>query len=63
MTIEELARTLREIDVEEFSEPDLVNFDESYHETYDELPDYMKEMYLEWAGTYLRYFDIQRKTE
>lgn len=61
MTAEDLARTLREIDVKEFSEPELADFDESYHESYDELPDYMREMYIKWAGIYLSYFDMEKK--
>ncbi len=63
MTTEELARMLREIDVKEFTEPDLYDFDEIYHESYDEIPDYLREMYLEWAETYQKYFDIERKVE
>ena len=56
MTTEELARTLREIDVKELSEPDLCE-----HESYDELPDYMQEMYIKWAEIYQRYFDMEKK--
>lgn len=56
MTAEELARTLREIDVKELSEPDLCE-----HESYDELPDYMQEMYIKWAEIYQRYFDMEKK--
>lgn len=54
MTTEELARMLREIDVKEFTEPDLYDFDEIYHESYDEIPDYLREMYLEWVTKLLQ---------
>ena len=56
MTTEELARMLRDIDVMEFSEPDICE-----HETYDELPDYMKEMYIKAAETYQKYFHMEKK--
>lgn len=57
MTVEELARILREIDVEEISDPDYLE-----HETYDELDDCMKDMYIHYAEAYLKYFDMERKT-
>ena len=56
MTTEELARILREIDVNEFSEPDLCE-----HESYDDLSDYMKEMYIKTAQAYQKYFDMELK--
>lgn len=56
MTVEELARTLREIEVSEF-----MCDDELEHESYEELPAEVKEIYEKYAEAYLKYFDMEKK--
>lgn len=60
MTVCELARMLREIEIKEFTEPDLMS---SEHESYDELPNEMQNMYKKFATVYLSYFNMERKND
>ena len=59
MTTEELARTLREIEVKEMSE-DTFTFLKA--DSYDELPIDLQDMYMKLAVAYQKYFDMERKT-
>lgn len=56
MTVEELARTLREIEITDFMDGET-----SDYELYDELPRGMKEIYKKYAEAYLKYFNMERK--
>ena len=57
MTTEELARTLREIEVKEMSEDTFLKAD-----SYDDLPIDLQDMYMKLAVAYQKYFDMERKT-
>lgn len=57
MTTDELARALREIEIEEFTRDDGLE-----HETYDELSPELQDMYQRYAEAYQKYFDMERKS-
>ena len=56
MTIEELARALREIEVTEMEEDTAL-----VHESFDELPIDLQEMYMKLARAYQKHFHMERK--
>ena len=55
MTVEELARMLREIEVEEMEDTPLE------HESYEDLPIELQTMYMKLAEAYQKYFHMERK--
>ena len=55
MTVEELARMLREIEVKEMEDTPLE------HESYEDLPIELQTMYMKLAEAYQKYFHMERK--
>lgn len=56
MTTEELAKTLREIEVKEMREDTFFKAD-----SYDKLPIDLQDMYMKLAVAYQKYFYMERK--
>ena len=55
MTVEELARMLREIEVKEMEDTPLE------HESYEDLPIELQTMYMKLAEAYQKHFHMERK--
>ena len=56
MTTEELARTMREIEVTEMEDDVALE-----HQSYDELPIDLQIMYIKLARAYQKHFHMERK--
>ena len=55
MTIEELARMMRKIEVAEMEDTPL------QHEAFDDLPPDLQDMYMKLAEAYQKYFHMEKR--